>query len=166
MSAISARSRSAISGWLTGSATTPGTPRAGWSASRIQDCRAKRPPLPTTASASAHQSPPRPQPCGPTRTSYLWCGSQICQARNSTNAVTREYYPEGEFLPGSPAQPYYYGVDQIGSVRRAFASTTSAPAFSYDPYGNALQATAPVTDLNFVGMLYSTDSGLNLTQYR
>jgi hypothetical protein len=29
---------------------------------------------------------------------------------------------EGEFVPGSPAQRYYYGIDQIGSVRRAFAS--------------------------------------------
>ena len=103
---------------------------------------------------------------GPTTTSYLWCGSQICQARNSSNAVTREYYAEGEFLPGTPAQPYYYGVDQIGSVRRVFASTSSAPAFGYDAYGNALQATAPVTDLNFVSMFYSADGGLTLTQYR
>lgn len=42
---------------------------------------------------------------------------------------------EGEFVPGLPAQPYYYGPDQIGSVRRVFASATSAPAYSYDSYG-------------------------------
>ena len=43
---------------------------------------------------------------------------------------------------------------------------TSAPAYSYDPYGNALQSTAPLTDFGYAGMLYNTDSGLYLTQYR
>jgi hypothetical protein len=69
--------------------------------------------------------------------SFIWCGSRLCQARNAGNSPTREYYAEGELLPGLPAQPYYYGPDQLGSVRRVFASTSSAPAYSYDPYGNA-----------------------------
>ena len=51
-------------------------------------------------------------------------------------------------------------------MRRAFASTTSAPAYSYDPYGNPLQTTAPVTDFVYAGMFYNADSGLYLTQYR
>ncbi len=67
---------------------------------------------------------------------------------------------------GTLAQSYYYGPDQIGSVRRIFASTSNAPAYGYDPYGAALQATAPLTDYNFAGMLFNADSGLNLTQYR
>jgi RHS repeat-associated protein len=99
-------------------------------------------------------------------TSYLWCGSDICQARNAGNAAIRGYYDEGEFVPGMPAQPYYYGIDQIGSVRRVFASTSSAPAYGYDPYGLALQATAPLTDFVYGGMFYNADSGLYLTQYR
>jgi RHS repeat-associated protein len=99
-------------------------------------------------------------------TPYVWCGARICQARNASNAITREYFAEGEFLPGSPSQTYYYGPDQIGSVRRVFASTSSAPAYSYDPYGNALQATAPIADFNYAGMFYNADSGLYLTQYR
>jgi RHS repeat-associated protein len=90
----------------------------------------------------------------------------ICQARNASGATTREYYTEGEFVPGSSAQPYYYGVDQIGTVRRAFASTSSAPAFGYDAYGNALQTTTPLTDFNYAGMFTNADSGLYLTQYR
>ncbi|MHB8884744.1 MAG: RHS repeat-associated core domain-containing protein [Methylovirgula sp.] len=88
------------------------------------------------------------------------------QARNASNVVTREYYSEGKFVPGAPVQPYYYGVDQIGSVRRVFASTSNAPAFSYDPYGNALQSTPALTDFNYAGMFYNADSGLSLTQYR
>jgi RHS repeat-associated protein len=103
---------------------------------------------------------------GTVTTSYIWCGSRICQARNASNAITREYFTEGEYVPGSPGQPYYYGPDQIGSVRHVFASTSSAPAYSYDPYGNALQGTAPLTDFNYAGMFYNADSGLYLTQYR
>jgi RHS repeat-associated protein len=101
-----------------------------------------------------------------TTTSYIWCGSKPCQARNASNSTTREYFAEGEFVPGSPAQPYYYGIDQIGSVRRVFASTSNAPAYGYDPYGNALQSTAPLTDFGYAGMFYNADSGLYLTQYR
>lgn len=102
----------------------------------------------------------------PVATSYIWCGTGICQARNAGNAATRNYYSEGELASGSPSQPYYYGPDQIGSVRRAFASTSSAPAYSYDPYGNALQTTAPATDFAYARMFFSADSGLYLTQYR
>jgi RHS repeat-associated protein len=99
-------------------------------------------------------------------TSYLWCGPDICQARNVGNSAIRSYYHEGEFVPGAPAQPYYYGIDQIGSVRRAFASTSSAPAYGYDPDGLALQTTAPVTDFVYGGLFYNVDSGLYLANYR
>jgi RHS repeat-associated protein len=103
---------------------------------------------------------------GTTTTSYVWCGASLCQVRNAANAVTRAYYDEGEFVPGAPAQRYYYGADQIGSVRRVFASTGGAPAYGYDPYGVALQGTAPLTDFGFAGMFWHADSGLYLTQYR
>ncbi|MBS0219680.1 MAG: hypothetical protein JSR91_02965 [Proteobacteria bacterium] len=46
-----------------------------------------------------------------TTTSYLWCSSDICQARDAGNTTIRGYYDEGEVVPGAPAQPYYYGVD-------------------------------------------------------
>ncbi|OAF19868.1 RHS repeat-associated core domain-containing protein [Bradyrhizobium neotropicale] len=100
-----------------------------------------------------------------TTTSYLWCGATICQARNGSNTPIRSYYVEGEFVPGLPAQPYYYGTDQIGSVRRIFASATNAPGYNYDPYGLPLQS-PPLSDFSYGGMLYSADSGLYLTQYR
>lgn len=102
----------------------------------------------------------------PVTTNYLWCGDALCQARDGSNATTRSYYDEGEFVPGSPGQPYYYGIDQLGSVRRAFASTTSAPAYTYDPYGAPLAGPAPVTDFGFAGLFNHQPSGLNLTLYR
>lgn len=101
-----------------------------------------------------------------TTTSYLWCGERICQARNSGNATIRSYYDQGELVPGAPPQTLYYGVDQLGSARRVFASVSTAPAFSYDAYGRPLQGTAPVTDFNFAGMFYNAESGLYLTHYR
>jgi YD repeat-containing protein len=64
---------------------------------------------------------------GATATSYIWCGAAICQARNASNAPTRGYYAEGEFVPGSPAQPYYYGLAWIRSARRAASSPAPAP---------------------------------------
>jgi YD repeat-containing protein len=103
---------------------------------------------------------------GAVTTSYLWCGARICQARNASDAITREYFAEGEFVLGAPGQPYYYGPDQIGSVRRVFANTSSGPAYSYDPYGNALQATEPLADFNYGGMFYNADGGLYSSQHQ
>jgi RHS repeat-associated protein len=101
-----------------------------------------------------------------TVTSYLWCSDDICQARDAGNTTLRSYYSEGEYLPGTPAQTLYYGIDQIGSVRRVFASTSSAPAYGYDPYGAPLQGTPPTTDFVYAGMFFNADSGLYLTKYR
>ena len=98
-------------------------------------------------------------------TSYVWCGSAICQARTPDGSVTRAYYDEGELVVGTSPQPIYYGIDQIGSVSRSFTSS-SAAAYSYDPYGNSLQTTAPQTDFGYAGMLYNADSGLYLATHR
>jgi RHS repeat-associated protein len=102
---------------------------------------------------------------GATTTAYLWCGEGICQSRDGSNTPIRSYYDEGEYVPGTPAS-LYYGIDQIGSVRRVFASPTSAPAYGYDPFGLPLQVTAPITDFVYGGMFYNADSGLYLTNYR
>ncbi len=99
-------------------------------------------------------------------TSYLWCGSVLCQALDASNATTREYLAEGEYVPGVTPETDYYGIDQIGTVRRVFASTSSAAAFRYDPYGVPLQVTAPTTDFTYAGMFHNADSGLDLTLYR
>jgi RHS repeat-associated protein len=98
-------------------------------------------------------------------TSYLWCGTGICQARNAASAPTRAYYAEGEFVPSPSAHSEYYGSDQIGSTRRVFTGTGAA-AYSYDPYGRILQSAGTVTDFNYAGMFYNADSGLYLTQHR
>lgn len=60
----------------------------------------------------------------------------------------------------------FYGVDQIGSVRPVFASPTSAPAYSLDPYGVPLQTTAPLADFDYAGLFSEPDNGLSLATYR
>jgi RHS repeat-associated protein len=102
----------------------------------------------------------------PTVTSYVWCEEAICQARDGSGSPIRAYLDEGEYVPGVTPQKLFYGIDQLGSVRRVFASTGSTPAYDYDPYGNPLQGTAPLTDLGYAGMWTNGDSGLNLTHYR
>lgn len=76
--------------------------------------------------------------------------ADICQSRDGSKTPIRSYYAEGEYVPGTPASQYY-GIDQVGSVRRVFAGTTSASAYGYDPYGLPLQATAPKTDYVYAG---------------
>ncbi|MGX5804292.1 RHS repeat-associated core domain-containing protein [Bradyrhizobium sp. Arg314] len=99
-------------------------------------------------------------------TSYIWCGSLICQARDGGNRTTRQYLAEGEFVPGASAVAYYYGPDQIGSARRVFANSTNATAYGYDPYGVPLQGTTLLTDINYAGTFHDTDSGLDLALFR
>ncbi len=44
-------------------------------------------------------------------TSYLWCDSVLCQARDAGNATTREYLAEGEYVPGVTPESYAYVAD-------------------------------------------------------
>jgi RHS repeat-associated protein len=105
-----------------------------------------------------------------TTTRYVWCGQQLCQSRNGIASLQRLYYPEGEIIAASKGS-FYYGPDQLGSVRDVYAKS---PAFSmvqsydYDPYGNPIASptSGPLTDFRYAGMFYHANSGLYLTQYR
>ncbi|PKR89714.1 hypothetical protein CXZ10_07390 [Pleomorphomonas diazotrophica] len=99
-------------------------------------------------------------------TTYVWCGDRPCQARDASNQPQRAYYTEGERLLGGSPASLFYGVDQLGSVRRVFASPTNAPAYGYDPYGVPLQTTAPLIDFGYAGLFNEPDSGLGLATYR
>jgi len=61
----------------------------------------------------------------------IWCGAELCEARDDQSDTTSEYYPEGTNVRSNPPVALYYGVDQIGSVRRVFDSEGTARAFSY-----------------------------------
>jgi RHS repeat-associated protein len=93
-------------------------------------------------------------------TTFVWCGERLCQAQQL--GQVRGYYAEGAFLAGVPL---YYGVDQIGSVRRGFLRT-GASASDFDPYGAALQPGLPAADFGFAGLFLEKNSGLYLATYR
>jgi RHS repeat-associated protein len=109
---------------------------------------------------------------------YIWCGTRICQSRNGKSAVARLYYHEGEVIPAAIAADdtlFYYGPDQLGSVRDVYAKSplfSMVEAYDYDPYGNptAGPKTGPFTDFRYAGMFSpsngAADGGLYLTQYR
>lgn len=101
----------------------------------------------------------------PTNINYMWCGDALCQSRDQAYSATRSYFDEGEYRVGVSNPSLYYGIDQLGSVRRVFESATSAPKYDYDPWGNRAQ-TSKIVDFGFAGMLAAEDAGLDLTWYR
>jgi len=97
---------------------------------------------------------------------FVWCGSSLCQARDVNYAVERSYLEEGERIVAGNGKALYYGVDQLGSVRRVFKSATEATEVEYDPYGSALQSLPFDADVGFAGM-FSNDPAANyLTWFR
>lgn len=79
-------------------------------------------------------------------------------ARDAAAAVARGYYAEGELVPGVSSGPTTTTAPiKVSSVRRVFASASSAPAYSYDRYGVPLQAAAPPADFTFAGMFHNAD---------
>ena len=78
-----------------------------------------------------------------------------------------QLFQRGRSRIGAASGPaLYYGIDQIGSVSRVFENATSAPAYDDDPWGNALQTTAPLADYGFAGMFNHAPSRLGLTWFR
>jgi len=97
---------------------------------------------------------------------YIWCGSKLCQARDASYAMTRSYFDEGEYKAGATNPSLYYGIDQIGSVRRVFESTASAPTYDFDPWGVRPLAADSIVDFGFAQMFDRQNVGVKLTQYR
>lgn len=101
-------------------------------------------------------------------TRYLWCGEQLCQARTSTDTVSRRYYPEGEYLPLGGTS-LYYSQDQLGSVRDVLATQNGSrvASFDYDAQGNPTQSYGRIsTDFRYGGLFYDQQDGLYLAEHR
>jgi len=101
-------------------------------------------------------------------TRYLWCGEQLCQARTSTDVVSRRYYSEGEYLPLGGTS-LYYSQDQLGSVRDVLATQNGSRvgSFDYDPYGNPSESNDQVgTNFRYAGLFYDVQDAIYLSTYR
>jgi len=108
---------------------------------------------------------------------YLWCALALCQARDSSDVVSRRYFPEGELFvrhddsddEESSTTTSYYAQDQLGSVRDVLSGVSghTVASFDYDPYGNPTRRTHGVsTSFRYAGMFYEQNSGVYLTLHR
>lgn len=99
---------------------------------------------------------------------YLWCGSRICQTRNSSQTVTRRDLPEGEYNV-STSQKLVYMPDQLKSIRDVLDATAGSRVASYDylPFGaSARTSVTNGTDYQYAGLFQHPASGLNLATFR
>jgi RHS repeat-associated protein len=100
----------------------------------------------------------------PVETRYLWCGEQICQARNRQDMVTALYYPQGEVQGGTPL---YYSRDHLGSVMETTTASGQVQGrLTYGAYGEPEQAEGQLPAMRYAGMLHHPASGFYLTHYR
>ena len=98
---------------------------------------------------------------------YAWCGETVCQARTSGDVISRRYFAEGENSI-SDGVAYYYGTDQVGSVRDAINAATGAVVahYDYEPYGAQSNTALATTDLKYAGLFFNAQTGLYLATYR
>jgi len=99
-----------------------------------------------------------------TQTRYLWCGSVVCQLRDGNDAVTADYFNQGE---SHGTQVLYYVRDQLGSVVGVTDANGKVLGITrYGAYGAATQARGIRPDYGYAGMLRDPGSALYLTKYR
>jgi RHS repeat-associated protein len=83
---------------------------------------------------------------------YLWIGQEIAEERDSSNAVTKRFFPQGEQQAGTD---YYYTRDHLGSVREMTNSSGDiASRLSYDPYGRTTVVSGTNLPMKQYGDMY------------
>jgi RHS repeat-associated protein len=101
---------------------------------------------------------------------FVWCGNQICEERDSTGStVTKRFFADGEQrIGGSDAGNYYYSRDHLGSIREVTDSTGALKAqYDYDAWGNSVVVSGNMNvDFGYTGHYFHQPSGLNLAMYR
>ena len=101
-----------------------------------------------------------------TSKTFVWCGSQLCQQRDSTgHTVTNQFFTYGEQINGTN---YYFTRDRLGSVREMTDSSGNIQAnYDYDPWGRQTQIAGTLSaDFGFTGFYMEKAAGLDLTWYR
>ena len=90
----------------------------------------------------------------------------MCEARNSSSAITAQYFESGETISGTN---YYFDVEDIPGSTTEVTNSSGATVWqsSYDPYGRATILQGTVTpDFQYAGYYYHAPSSLNLTLHR
>jgi RHS repeat-associated protein len=98
----------------------------------------------------------------------VWCGSELCQERDSSGAVTKRYFAQGMFVGSTK---YFYTRDHLGSIREMLDDSGVKKArYDYDPYGrreaNQIPSGAVEADFGFTGQYFHAPSGLSFAMFR
>jgi RHS repeat-associated protein len=99
-------------------------------------------------------------------TKFLWCGLELCEARDSTgSSVVKRFFGQGEQISGTN---YWFTRDHLGSVRELTDASSSIRArYDYDPYGSRIKLSGDLdADFAFTGHYYHQPSGFHLALYR
>jgi RHS repeat-associated protein len=96
---------------------------------------------------------------------FVRCGSQICEERNASSVITKQFFGWGQTLSGTN---YYYCRNIIDSVTDVSDPTGTIVAhYEYDPYGQVTQTVGTLSaDFQYAGYYFHPASGLNLTTFR
>ncbi len=98
-------------------------------------------------------------------TRYVWCGTEICEDRDTNDAVVQRFFNQG-FVSGGAN--YFYTRDRLGSVRELIDSSGQVQtAYSYDAFGNRTKLSGTVdSTFGFTGFPVHQKTGLWLSLYR
>ena len=105
---------------------------------------------------------------------YLWCGTAICQERDSTGSTVTEHFFGGGFARPDGAgglDKWYYTRDHLGSVREVVSDAgTLNTRYDYTPYGEVevveTGGAGVGAPFRYTGHFYHGRSNLHLTLYR
>jgi RHS repeat-associated protein len=97
---------------------------------------------------------------------FVRCGSQMCEERNTSSAITKQFFAWGQTLSGTN---YFYTKDgPPGSTRDLTDPSGNVAAhYEYGMYGEVSQTVGTIaSDFQYTGLYYHAPSGLNLATYR
>ncbi|MEX2580446.1 MAG: RHS repeat-associated core domain-containing protein [Verrucomicrobiales bacterium] len=102
--------------------------------------------------------------------SYLWCGTELCQKRDSSGGqVVANYSGFGtEKIVAGVSEKRWFTRDHLGSVREVVDETGAVKArYDYDPWGRRtkLEGTEEA-EFGFTGHFYDAVADLHLTLFR
>ena len=93
---------------------------------------------------------------------FIWCGSDICEERNSGSSALNQFFSEGQTINGTN---YYYTTDHLGSVvEMTDGSGVFKSRYSFDPFGRVTTIQESLSpDFQYAGYYIHSRSALNLT---
>jgi len=96
---------------------------------------------------------------------FVWCGIQMCEARDASSAITAQYFSYGQTIGGASL---FYPKDHLGSIwGLTDQNGNMQTSYSYDPYGRVTQSQGtPTSDVQYAGYYYHLPSGLNIALRR